>query len=361
MRVNRRTLPIIITVLVMMWAPICFAQMPKGWDGVLKVTPGKPFHGIWPPALGQSLFGVLVIAKNPGKIMATYEGIDSPTFRKDMSFEFTTVSQSYVGGSFDNPQTVDVGVTFSALDSLAKTLTSAASGKPGLSSPGGEGAAGTTGATGAKGPVAVGTTGSTRAAARAAGGAKGSTGGTGGATGSTDACGPNDGSSGGNVTGAEFSKKVKTAKLTISSLHIISYDLKTLMKLVDATNGPLNDAALDLLTAKGQGWVIYQVLVADTFQYQLDSDTGFNGGFFAKLASWVPGVSAKYKGCRTITMSSTVPVTIGYHLWRLDPSFKPQVAQPADLTAEQLASFSATEDQLRKELGNKPTDWSGKR
>src|SRR5262249_5564691 len=130
----------------------------------------------------------------------------------------------------------------------------------------------------------------------------------------------------------------------------------TVIKLGDTQNGPLNLQALDLLRPQRKGWIMFQTLVMDSFSYELTSSSNFSAGFFAKLAAWLPGVSAKYRGCKTVVMSSTTPVTFGYHLWRPGSDLAGAAAQ--GLTAQQVTEkFAAKPADVNKELGKKSTEW----
>lgn len=111
-------------------ASLGLAGDPKGFEDILKgIEKGKKFHALWPPAAHRSIVGVAVSAKKPDEIMATWESIESPTFRdpaKDFGFEIGMVA--YAAPDLTQNRTIDVGLGFAELDILHSLAAPAAPG-----------------------------------------------------------------------------------------------------------------------------------------------------------------------------------------------------------------------------------------
>jgi hypothetical protein len=108
-----------------------------------------------------------------------------------------------------------------------------------------------------------------------------------------------------------------------------------LLKMADAgPNGALSQAGRDALSQTENGWIISRCLVADSITYELTSNTAIDGGFFAKLLSWLPTASVRYKNDHTVTISTTSPVVLGYKLWRPGTSLVSSSVQHDDFSKD---------------------------
>ena len=111
-------------------ASLAAAGDPKGFEDIFKgIEKGKKFHPLWPPVAHRSIVGLAVSAKDADKIMATWESIESPTFRDPAAeFTFEKGSVAYAAPELTQTRTIDVALGFAELDALAAVAAPAAPG-----------------------------------------------------------------------------------------------------------------------------------------------------------------------------------------------------------------------------------------
>jgi len=272
------------------------ANLPTGMDAFINgVETGKKFHPFWPPASGSQIVGTVVIASKPNKPEAFFQTINSPNYRNSAyTKDFIIGEFAYTAPELKQEKTIGVGVAFSTLDDISKSLTPAKAAAPG----------GT--ATVEPQPASLLAT-STEATSSDA--KKGDT----SAKDSKDAGKKASAEEEKKVTGVDFSK-FKTATVKATGLKAVFYDLPTLIDI--EKNHALQPAAEQLLTPAGKGWIISRTLVVDSLEYTLTANTKIDAGLFAKLVAWMPTVSVKYKNDTTVVLKTSAPITIGYKLWR---------------------------------------------
>lgn len=271
------------------------------------VESGKQFHPLWPFISGTQVVGTVVIASNPKKPEAYFGSIDAPDYRPIGATSFPIKQiQFTTPTSCSSANAIGADVAFSQLDALSTSLS--------------------------KGPSASSLTGSSSASAQtpAAQGA-----------GTTNPSNPPGAQGAGTTnspnppaqptplqqvnsdqyrtsTGVDFSH-IKSATLKITGLSIQYYDLPILVQL--NSGKALNPTGAALLTNKQNGWIVSRALVAQTVEYTLTSDSDINASFLAQLIQWLPGVKFKYASARTVDLTTTAPVTIGYKLWQRGVSY----------------------------------------
>ena len=235
-------------------ASLGLAGEPKGFKDILGgVEKGKKFHALWPPVAHRSIVGVTVSAKDPDEIMATWESIESPTFREPaVPFNFEIGTVAYAAPDLTQTRTLDVGLGFAELDALASL-------KKGAGAPAPGGAGGTE---------------------------KKETG----------------------INVGLFSDVKRSA----SGITVEYYTLGTLMGLP----GALTKEGRVFLTPEGRGWIVHRCLRLDGLDYTLTTKSDLGAGLFAKLVSWLPTVNVHYVNSRTVRLLANYPVYIGYKVWR---------------------------------------------
>jgi hypothetical protein len=242
------------------------AGAPSGFEDIFRgIEPGKRFHALWPPANGQSILGLMVEAKKPPSPQAIFETIESPTFSSSQG-QFQAGYLDYAAPDLTQNKDVDVDVTFSQLDAIASQLN--------------KGLAKTGNATQGEN-----------------------------STQSTDSASKPKRTS----TGFDYSS-VKTSNRKATNIRVEYYTLGTLFSIIDGSL--VNAKGRDFLSPQHHGWIIHRALRIDGLQYTLTSDKGFDAGFFAALLKWIPGIGASWKDKKTITLNASLPVYIGYKLWR---------------------------------------------
>lgn len=300
------------------------ASYPKGFETIFKgIERGKKFYPSWPPMVGQSVVGIMVQAKDPGKPEATFESIESGTFRNAQytgSFEIGT--NEYLSPDYTAERNIDVGVAFTQLDALASTL----SGKmPQVALPGSEAKpAATSGAQPNAETPTTPTEGASKAETKPAGDTAQE-----------------------KVTGVDF-KKFSKASLKPGKIIVEYYTLRTLLDIQG--NRAVNAVGQAWLTPANRGFVIHRALRMDGVEYTLDSNTDIEAGFFAKLVAWLPGVSVRYKSAKSIALKSSSPVYIGYKVWRPGVGLQ-GAAAPEDVD---LALVGLGAEEIEKELAPIP-------
>src|ERR1700751_2364788 len=95
---------------------------PAGFDDLLQVEKGKPFHPLYPFFVGGTdLIGVIVIARNPKKPQAFFETIDSPGYlNPDSIGKLTIVSHPITGGTYYQTRDLGAALALAQLDAIAK-------------------------------------------------------------------------------------------------------------------------------------------------------------------------------------------------------------------------------------------------
>jgi hypothetical protein len=226
---------------------------PKGFGDIFAgIEKGNRFHPLWPPAAHRSIIGVVVSARNPGSIMATWEPIESPTFLlPSASLRFETGSVAYAAPELTRERLVKVDLGFAELDAVASAgRTQPAAGGPAVSE-------------------------------------------------------------GNRETGVDLSL-FADMKRSVSGITVEYYSLGTLQGLP----GALNDQGRSFLSADSRGWLIHRCLRLDGLDYTATTKNDIVAGFFAKLVSWLPTVEVRYVNNRTVRLVANYPVYIGYKLWR---------------------------------------------
>jgi hypothetical protein len=319
-------------------SPLAGNNIPTGLGPIFKgIEPGKPFHPVWPPIVGQNLVGTIVIAKSPSKPEAYFGSIEA--FRNSSyAGQFKTEQLGYDAPALTQSHNIDVMAAFTQLDAIASAAKAGAKatslvGKA-VEQNGTEKPASTTPAKTTSDPAAL----TASNPATTCGGDNGKTNNTPSGAPATDkqataktgkpasttpsTKSTNKSASSGssansqassNSTKMDFSK-MSSAQVQICGLAVVYYTLDTLGDI--AAKHALTEDGNDYLTASQKGWIVNRALVATSMEYTFNSSTALDAGFFAKLTAWLPGVSVKYKGANTVTIRTTSPLTIGYKLWR---------------------------------------------
>lgn len=259
--------------------PLATAADPKGFSDILGgIEKGKRFYALWPPAAHRSILGVVVSAKNPGAIMATWEPIESPTFLSPTaSLRFETGTVAYAAPELTQSRLISVDLGFAELDALASA------GRP------------------------------------------------------QPAAGSPPDTEGKKETGLDVSLFAEM-KRSVSGIAVEYYSLGTLMGIP----GALSEQGRSFLSADSRGWVVHRCLRLDGLDYTVTTKNDVAAGFFAKLVSWLPSVDVRYVNSRTVRLVANYPVYIGYKLWRpgADPagtrSLADQDVQAIGLGADEI-------------------------
>jgi hypothetical protein len=265
----------------------CLSDIYKG------VENGQKFHPLWPFISGLNTVGTVVIAKTPKKPEAYFGSIDAPDYRPIGAAAFSVKQVAFTTPTTcSTASNIGADVAFSQLDALSKNLSQ-----------------------GAKAQSLTGT----QSQATSSSTQNGQANSQGGSPTSTDSSNPtatvqNDTYR--STTGVDFSH-IKAATLKITGLTIQYYDLPVLQQL--NSGAALNPGGKALFA--GHGWIISRSLTAATVEYTLTSDTDIHASWLASLISWLPGMKFKYASARSITLTTTSPVTIGYKLWAPGTSF----------------------------------------
>ena len=262
-----------------------WAAGPAGLEFIFNgVEPGRRFHAFWPPIAGDDTVGAIIIARHPNKIEAFFETIESPDFASANPDNFKKASKEIVAGDLTRTRTIGVDVAFSQLDGLSSATKTAPSAK------------------------------NVEAAASAD-------------------------DQGRTSTGLDLSK-VKQATITIPKLKVTFYTLATLTNMgKTGSDSLLNRLGQQTLSKASRGWIVSRVLIAESLDYELTATDKFDAGFFAKLLTWLPTASIRYKNASTISISTNTPVTIGYKLWRPDRGIEEAAAgNKNDLTKIGIAA-----------------------
>lgn len=280
----------------------CLSDIYKG------VENGKKFHPLWPFISGLNTVGTVVIAKNPKKPEAYFGSIDSPDYRPVGAPSFPVKQIAFTTPtSCSSARDIGVDVAYSQLDALSKNLSQ-----------------------GAKAQSLTAT--QTQVNSAAAQTAQSGTSSNNSSSASGQPSGTANGSSGPNAsdptatvstdtyrqsTGVDFSS-IKSATLKITGLAVQYYDLPVLMQM---NSGAALSPATTLFAPQEHGWIISRALTAATVEYTLTSNSDIHASFLANLVSWLPGMKFKYASARSITLTTTSPVTIGYKLWAPGTAF----------------------------------------
>jgi hypothetical protein len=306
-------------------------SVPSGLELIFKnVESGQRFHPFWPPVSGHQVLGTVVVAKNPGKPQAFFQTIDSPSYRNP------SYTKAFIVGTLplDTPdltseKQISAAVAFSQLDSIGKALASSSNaqslqGNTGAAAPSCPGTAQNPEPAPAPSSQTVSSSTPGSSSPAKAHGAKDVAGNSGGqkpasGTGTTSQGSTAPSQSGSSaaaqkITGIDFCR-FTNATSKITGLEVMYYDLPTLDDI--NSNHALTPSAEKLISKGAKGWIIHRVLVVDSIEYTLTSNTTIDAGFFAKLVAWLPTVSAGYKNQNTVTLKTTSPLTIGYKLWQL--------------------------------------------
>jgi hypothetical protein len=239
--------------------PRAEAADPKGFSDILGgIEKGKRFYPLWPPAAQRSIVGVVVSAKKPEAIMATWESIESPTFLSPTAPpKFEIGSVAYAAPELTQDRLISVDIGFAELDALASA------GRP------------------------------------------------------QPAAGSPSAPEGKKETGVDLSL-FADMKRSVSGIAVEYYTLGTLMRLPDG----LNDQGKSFLSKESRGWIVHRCLRLDGLDYTATTKNNIAAGFFAKLVSWLPSVDVRYVNNRTLRLVAKYPVYIGYKLWRpgVDPA-----------------------------------------
>jgi hypothetical protein len=280
----------------------CLTDIYKG------VESGKKFHPLWPFISGLDTVGTVVIAKNPKKPEAYFGSIDSPDYRPIGATSFAVKQVAFTTPtSCSSARDIGVDVAYSQLDALSKNLSQ-----------------------GAKAQSLTATQSQVNSATPQT--AQSGTSSNNSSSASGPSTGSASGSSGSNIsdptatvskdayrqsTGADFSS-IKSATLKITGLAVQYYDLPVLTQM---NSGAALSPTGSALFAQEHGWIISRSLTAATVEYTLTSDSDIHASFLANLVSWLPGMKFKYASARSITLTTTSPVTIGYKLWAPGTAF----------------------------------------
>jgi hypothetical protein len=287
------------------------------------VESGKKFHPLWPFISGAQTVGTVVIATDPKKPQAYFGSIDAPDYRAIggtafpvMTIPFTTPTTCTSASS------IGANVAFSQLDALSKTLTQGAKSQS-LTATNSQ-VTGTQ-SQGSNATPGGSTSGNASGAAQPSTAAAGGTG-----TNSNPSMTQVQSDTYLNSTGVDFSH-ITGATLKITGLTVQFYNLPVLTNLntaaTGAANSVLNPTGVQTLSDK-QTWIISRALTAATVEYTLTSSIDINASFLAQLISWLPGVKFKYANARTVTLTTTSPVTIGYKLWHPGTGFAGAATSP---------------------------------
>jgi hypothetical protein len=314
------------------------ASYPVGLSDIYNnIEPGQKYHPFWPPIVGSQALGVIVIADKPAKPKAFFESIESPRYWNSTYGPLESQSFDIQTGTYTQTKGIGVAIAFADLDAIAQGGKANPSSTqvlakicPNDQTP--KTSSSSTKATVAGSPVKQGSGGSSGAPQNSA---------TGQSAPGNSGPASNDGSSSSNTsssstgssdcqssslsnTGIDFSK-FSSASVTIPKIHVLYYTLATLTGMADQTgSGALTKLGRDTLNKTGKGWITNRILVADSITYTLNANTDLDAGFFVKLVSWLPTLSVKYKNARTVDITTSSPVSIGYKLWR--PGVGPQGA-----------------------------------
>jgi hypothetical protein len=292
------------TIIALMVAPAiahgandCLTDIYKG------VENGKKFHPLWPFISGLNTVGTVVIAKNPKKPEAYFGSIDAPDYRPIGATSFPTKQVAFTTPtSCSSSSNIGADVAFSQLDALSKNLSQGAKAQS-LTGTQSQATGGSTPATQTANGSTASTSGNNQAGTP-----------TGADTNNPTATVEKDTYR--STTGVDFSH-VKSATLKITGLAVQYYDLPVLQQL--NSGAALNPDGKAVFT--DHGWIISRALTAATVEYTLNSDTDIHASWLAQLISWLPGMKFKYASARSITLTTTSPVTIGYKLWAPGTAF----------------------------------------
>jgi hypothetical protein len=321
-----------VLIVAIVASPLSGNNIPNGLSPIFKgIEPGKPFHPIWPPIVGQTLVGTVVVAKNvkqPEAYFGSIEGFRSSAYTGQFKIE----QLGYVAPTLTQSHDVGVDAAFTQLDAIASAAkkganASSLNGKSveqnGTEKPSDKGPAKTTSdptsllgsnpatTCGVDNPKANNASTGKAEPAKASDASKQTNGKSAGK--SDNASGNGQSQPTTKKTGIDFSR-MSSAQVQICGLAVVYYTPQTLQDI--ASKNALTDAGNDLLTDSQRGWIVNRALVATSMEYTLVSSTSLDAGFFAKLTAWLPGVSIRYKGANTVTIRTTSPLTIGYKLWR---------------------------------------------
>jgi hypothetical protein len=306
MKAFQRTV-VLFSILVLL--PHALAvDTPGGFKDLLQVEKGAPFHPLFPFFVGGSNYvGVIVIAHNPNKPEAFFENIDSPGYlNPDSVGQLSVENHDILGGKYSQTHNIGAAMAFAQLDRigqaaksppnatnlLAKTcepsntkeIATALPDKSASSTPT------PTPASTPPGGKAPGTSSSSR---------------------NSENCQQSTMTS----TGIDISK-FSGATVTISKAHLAYYPLQTLTRLQNSSNGPLSALGKQVFIDDPDAWIVSRIVIVDSVTYDLTSTTDLDAGLFAKLTAWLPTISAKYKSRNTVSVTSQVPIVVGYKLWR---------------------------------------------
>jgi hypothetical protein len=292
-----RTLQLaIVAFMLSLTPPAQTARYPDGLDDIFKgIEPGKKFYPLWPAIGGPSPLGAMVSAAKPAKLEATFEPIDSPTFRNSgYREEFETSHVEYAAAEITKERKVGVDVAFNVLDALVQ-------GKREAEKAGAQAAQSTNATPAANTQSTSGTPPATNAPE----------------AGQTPSAAADDrrqsvGAKQRTSTGFDYGSFTHaTRKLT--SARVEYFTAGTLFAIRDGS--AINARAKDWFGTGPKGWVIHRVLRLDGLDYKLTSNKDIGAAFLASLHAWLPGIQVRYVNNRTITLTPNGPVYIGYKLW----------------------------------------------
>src|SRR5258708_4430187 len=100
-------------------SPLVGGNIPNGLGPIFKgIEPGKPFHPIWPPIVGQTLVGTVVVAKDvkkPEAYFGSIEGFRSPSY----TGQFKIDQLGYVAPNLTQSHDIEIAAAFTQLDAIA--------------------------------------------------------------------------------------------------------------------------------------------------------------------------------------------------------------------------------------------------
>ncbi len=99
------------------------SDIPTGMEDIYNIKIEQHFHPFWPPIIGNSILGTIVIVKKPGKLPdALYETIESPEYRNagfKGAFEIGQPIDVVPAGNFVEVKTIGADIAFKQLDALS--------------------------------------------------------------------------------------------------------------------------------------------------------------------------------------------------------------------------------------------------
>lgn len=274
------------------------ATTPPGLEILFQqVEPGRPFHPLWPPLIGDDGVGTIVIARDPGKIQAFFETIESPEFSNPGVGQFEKETIEIKLGELARIRMTSADIAFSQLDAISNTMLK------------GKSAKNLVGKVNFDLEIGDKPSGNVNDESGNAGGSS--------KTGAS-AKQPNSETAdqGRTKTGIDFSK-FSQATITIPKVRVRYYTLATLQKMAKTgSESILSQSGIQVLSKAGRGWIISRVLIADSIDYEVTSTSKVDAGLFAKLLAWLPTASVRYKGANAVSISTNSPIILGYKLWR---------------------------------------------